>query len=473
MTYLRSALPIALACLLPTVAWAQDEGGLTREEADELRSRLERVEEEQARSRETIRELRAELDESRRREDARNQDLDSTIAELVAGQAETVRLLDGSAARPRGKGGRDLFPELAHDAQFVLSSRRGDFSLAIDGLIMGRWEFNRRKDDGTGSSETDQGFEMTASRIYFQGSVYGDWGYYWRINGDDFGDPEIDAYVMTWEVAEGTTLVFGQMPSLLTREQALSAHALQVQESTPTNYYFDPFGFKGLMLSYRQPRYIVRAIVHDGFRSLSNSAFDAASADWAVAGQFSYLASGEDGDWGRWNNFTSRPGSSDAWLLSAAFSAQQGSENLDPDGDESDLFWGCVESSWEGSGWNLFGAGYLLHSDPSTIGDEATDWGFVVQGGMWVATHLETYGRFDMTIPDGDRPVENEDFRTITAGVNYYPIPDTDNIKYGLEILYMLDAESESVVEPNVNSSVQASPEGDQVVVRMVFSLRW
>ena len=96
--------------------------------------------------------------------------------------------------------------------------------------------------------------------------------------------------------------------------------------------------------------------------------------------------------------------------------------------------------------------------------------GFVIQGGHWVAKHFEVYGRFDMTIPDSDRDVLDEDFRTLTAGLNFYPFPETDNVKFSLEGLYMFDAESESIVEPNELASVRAAAD-DQFVLRLSFAL--
>ncbi len=94
-------------------------------------------------------------------------------------------------------------------------------------------------------------------------------------------------------------------------------------------------------------------------------------------------------------------------------------------------------------------------------------------GGAWVAKHFEVHPRFDMTIPDNDRPTEGDVFKTLTAGVNFYPIPHTDNIKIGSEVLYMFDAEADSIVDPNIFSSGRASPQGGQVVFRTQAVLQW
>ena len=228
------------------------------------------------------------------------------------------------------------------------------------------------------------------------------------------------------------------------------------------------------MLGYHTPRFVFRGIINDGYRSISNSYFEEPSAEWAFAGQVLAMAVGDEDDWPRFNNFTSRPGSDFAWQLNSAFHVQKGESNLDPDGNGSDdLFLGIVESSMEGDGWNLYASGYFRRTDSSTDGFTANDFGFVLQGGVWVSKHVEVYSRFDMTIPDNDRLLEGDDFRTLTAGVNYYPLPHTDNIKFSTELLYMFDAEADSIVQPNVFNSVRASPDDDQWVIRTQGSLRW
>ena len=125
---------------------------------------------------------------------------------------------------------------MANESQFVLRSGDGKFSLGIDGTLIGRYEVNRRRDDGRGSSDTDQGFEITGTRINFKGELYDDFGYWVRFNADSFGDPIVDAALGYYRFNEDTTLVVGQFPSLLIREQGIPADRLQVAESSPTNY---------------------------------------------------------------------------------------------------------------------------------------------------------------------------------------------------------------------------------------------
>jgi hypothetical protein len=314
---------------------------------------------------------------------------------------------------------------------------------------------------------------MTGTRINFQGKLYGDFGYWARINADDFGDPIIDAALGFYAINDNTNLVVGQFPSTLTREQAIPADKLQVAESSPTNYTFDPFGYKGVMVGYHTPRMVYRGIINDGYRSANNAFFDEPSAKWAFAGQVSGLAVGDENDWERFDNFTSRPDSDFAWLLNGAFHVQEGDSHGSGGTGSDDMYLGVVESSLEGDGWNLYASAYYRHTDLDSEGINADDIGFVLLGGVWVSKHFEVYSRFDITIPDSDRPTEDDEFKTLTAGVNFYPFPHTDNIRLNTEALYMFDAEANSIVEPNIFSSVRESAAGDQMVFRTSFVIQW
>jgi hypothetical protein len=221
---------------------------------------------------------------------------------------------------------------------------------------------------------------------------------------------------------------------------------------------------------------IFRGNINDGYRSFANSAFDAASADWAVQGQVLGMAVGGESDWSRFNNFTSRRGNDFVWQLNAAFHLQDGSGDAGDTEEEGsdDVFLVMLESSMEGDGWNLYASGYYRETDgPSTDQMSFDDWGYVLMGGAWVSKHVEWYAKYDEVISDSDRPVENDDFRTVSTGFNFYPMPHTDNIRLGVEALYMFDAEADSIVEPNTFNSIQASPAGDQWVIRTQGHLRW
>ena len=462
-------LLLFIAAGVPLSATAQ------QDDIDALLKRLTEVEAEQAKANETIKALRLEI-EALRKEKKDDQVVAEQQEPPAAPETEPAAdtVAQKSSTPPTEPATPGVFVEMDDESRFEFVTEDGDFSLGIDGTIIGRYEVNRRRDDGSGESDTDQGFQMTGTRLNFKGKLYGDFGYWARLNADTFGtDPFFDAALITYRVNDNTNLVVGQFPSLLTREQGTPVDKTQTTEASPTNYVFDPFAYKGIMVGYHTPRMVFRGIINDGYQSASNYAFDKQSAKWAFAGQVSGLAVGDKDDWGRFSNFTSRPGSDFAWLLNAGFHVQEGDTHSPDDDGSADVFLGVIESSMEGDGWNFYSAGYYRYTDPNTDDKSVNDYGFVFQGGVWVAKHFELYSRFDMTIPDNDRPVENENFRTLAAGLTYYPMAHTDNVKLLAETQYFFDPEAYSIVQPNVFTGVRASPAGDQYVFRIQASLRW
>ena len=443
-------LAAALACAAPLSQ------ALEQSELDLLIKRLAEVETRQAQTQQVIADLRRQIEQAGAGGTSREA---RVLAEKVI-QPEPRREIPAEAFYPA------LFPQLADESRFILRTADNEFSFGIDGLLVGRAEYNYRSDDGTGSSEHDSGFETTATRINFCGYVHGNYGYWARLNADEFGsDPVFDALVGTYSFSDSTILAVGQFPNLMTREQGLMVEKIQAVEATATNNVFDRFAFKGIIVGHHRPRTIVRGIVHDGYRSFANGydEIDGPSADWAVAGQALGMLIGDESDWKRFNNITSRPGSELAWQVNAAFSVQS----------NPDIYLGILESSFEGDGWNIYTSGYYRDSDEDFDDVGGKDLGFVFQGGMWTGRHTEIYTRYDITRPDSDRPQEGDAFRTITAGPYYYPKPRTDSIKFQGEVLYMLDPEAESLVEPDALTSVRASPDDGQFVFRTQAQLRW
>ncbi len=456
-----------------------------QDDLDDLQRRLAELEAEQAKSRQTIDALRTEVDTSQATIEGLRSEVDTLRAEsddnwLTEQRAEEIRalvtdvladadvrasLLQSGVPGPQH---RSVFPNLAYDSQFVLQSHDGAFKLAIDGLINTRYEYNHR-----GDVEDRGRFEMTAVRVNFRGHVFEDWTYWVRLNFDD-GTGFFDTAVGIYHFNEDVNIAFGQFPSLMTRENSTTIDKLQTGEVSPTNSVFDPQAFQGALLSLHSEKLVFRGQVSNGVAAVSNEFDDPGNADYALTGMLSWMAIGDGGDWNRFLNFTSRPGSGDpALLLGGAIHWQQGSENIDPAGRESDLFLAIAEASFEADGWNLYGSFNYRYTDPSSEGIEANDFGFVLQGGAWVAEHVELYSRFDMTIPDSDRPTMGDEFKTLTGGVAYYPFPSSDNIKFLAEVLYMFDAQSASIVQPSRFTGVAPSDEGDQLVLRFQANLRW
>src|SRR5690606_10621472 len=105
-----------------------------------------------------------------------------------------------------------------------------------------------------------------------------------------------------------------------------------------------------------------------------------------------------------------------AGMVGGAVHWQDGGETFNT--FENEILQYTIDASVEGNGWNLFGTFVGRHVeidvDPDDI--DRDDFGFLVQGGVFVTPQTELFARWDSVIPDdGD---ENDDWwNTITGGV--------------------------------------------------------
>jgi len=408
--------------------------------------------------------------------ESRIAELEAEVARLSGEGWQLRSLMADSMFRRGGSSGagpnnRAIFPNLTIDSRFVLETEDRDFKLQLDGMVVFRYEVNHQSDDGTGTSGDQHRFNRTGTRVNFRGHVYRDFSYWFRLNFDE-DLAFTDTAVVIYHLNEDVNLAFGQFPAIWLREGATTADLLQTVEASATNTVFDPTAYQGVMLGVHLDKLLLRGLVSDGVFSISDVFNNPTEADYGLGGQVGWMLVGDEDDYTRFANFTSRPGSDFAMLLDASFNWQQGSRNIDPTGLKSDLLLAVAQASLEGDGWNLYSGFMYRYTDPSSDGFRAEDYGFVLQGGAWLCEHFEGYSRFDMTIPDKDRPTEGNDFRTFTTGLIYYPFPESDNIKLTTEFLYMPDAESDSIVEPNRFSSVTPAA-GAQRTVRVQALLRW
>jgi hypothetical protein len=75
------------------------------------------------------------------------------------------------------------------------------------------------------------------------------WGFFLKLEQELTADGRLIGIVRYGRrFNEDATLVVGQFPSLLNPDQGIPADKLQVQESSPTNYTFDPFGYQGVVV---------------------------------------------------------------------------------------------------------------------------------------------------------------------------------------------------------------------------------
>ncbi len=346
------------------------------------------------------------------------------VAEMMAdAQTRSSLLQSGSTA--------------GHDGKFFLASTDGNFRLNVSGQMQFRYYASFLDDDTPGVDDLEFGFENRRTKLTFAGHIFDPNMFYevtgaFNRNGGNFG-LENAFFGYNWD--NGFSARAGQFKLPFLREELVSSKYQLAVDRSVLNEEFNQDYSQGIELSYKQDWFGGYFAFSDGFGS-RNTNFQADPADFALTGRVEILFAG---DWKQFKDFTSPRGSEFAAMLGAAVHYEQA-----PDVDGNPKPWALpytLDISVEGDGWNLFGAFVGQHSDndlPGGAGVDADDFGFVVQGGVYLTEELELFGRYDILIPDDDRVGADDTFNTITAGINYYIHGHA--AKFTLDVAYYIDS---------------------------------
>jgi len=352
-----------------------------------------------------------------------------------------------------------------HDGHFFLSSADGNFTMMMTGQLQTRYTLNINDEDAPRDDEV-YGFNTPRTALRWEGQVFGDFGYAVQGNFDRAGGAFTleDAYMHT-DLGDGLLLIWGQLRMPVLWENMLYEKYSLAADRSVMGAVFGQGRSQGIWLHDSNEEFRWWAGFSDGLNS-ANTDFGASPADWALTGRFEYKLFGE---WSQFEQFSSASGSEDALKLAIAAHAQDGPDTAVSDGTE--LFAYTADAQYAGDGWNAFASFVGLSTDVDGVGD-FDDFGWLVQGGVFVAEDWELFGRFDMIIADSSR-ANDDDFSTFTFGANHYIHGQA--AKFTVDVSYYLDDtdgnDLVSGIAPNNSLGLLPSGEEDQFVLRAQFQL--
>lgn len=355
-----------------------------------------------------------------------------------------------------------------HDGKFFLGSADGNFRLNVGGQIQFRYLANFRDDDfnnvpGSGRDESDDdttlGFQTRRTKLWFEGHIFDPNLYYKVVGAFDRGNGGFeleDAYV-GYKFENGLDVRWGQFKLPFAREELVSSTRQLAVDRSNLNEVINQGRSQGVQVSWTGEQFRAAGAFSDGFNS-ANSDFDEDPSDFALTGRVEFLAMG---DWDQFKDFTSWRGSSNGLMIGAALHWQNDSEEVANPVD--DFFAYTLDASWESDGWNLYGALVGASADGDAPGTDSDPWGFVLQGGVFVAEDWELFARYDYT--DGDNV---DDFSEITFGANYYIHKHA--AKFTADVVWALD-DTTGAAATGTGTGLLPSTESDQFVLRAQFQL--
>jgi len=350
------------------------------------------------------------------------------------------------------------------DARTSLLGAGNPADLNIEVLMQFRYMFNSRDEisgSPLGDNDDTLGFSVPRSQVRIGGEITDnmsglvvfDFGA--AENGTTSGEANLLVAQFAWGLDDNWTLLAGQWHNpVLGSENFAPEHTLAVDKSL-TNEFFQVGYTQGVALAYGSDNLKFVGAVSDGaeyiinYSSVSNSAFNAAGeADFGITGRLDYLV---EGTWDQFADATSFRGSNRGIKLGAGAhwqiqgetnNAGAGSGNLPAGHEDTTVTFWTADAQFEGDGWNAF-VEYVGHDvDISATTDlDFTNHGFIAQGGAFVTDQVELFGRYDIIILDSVLvPAgSDDDYQSITAGMNYYFVPESHAAKFTLDAVYTLD----------------------------------
>ena len=344
----------------------------------------------------------------------------------------------------------------------LLGAANGN-GVKVGGQVQFRFIANGRDDVPAPDEDFTSGFQTRRTKIWVDANVTEEWsakivGAFSRSNGNFV----LEDVIAKYKANDNTDVQFGQFKLPMLREESVSSTSQLAADRSPMNATFTQGRSQGIMLTHTADDFRVFFAFSDGLNTANTEFNSMAEADWAFTGRGEYKWAG---DWKQFRDFTSFQNSENAGMVGVAAHYQGGGSTGGPTAD-FDVIQLTADVSFEGNGWNAFGAVVWRNTDPGSGGDSFDDIGVLVQGGWFMNATWELFGRFDAVIADGDRPGDPDDFYTITAGVNHYLIENSHAAKVTVDLQYFLDAQADGIVAANPGIGLLGSGEDGQWALR-------
>jgi hypothetical protein len=375
---------------------------------------------------------------------------------------------------------RDYASELMADAQGRKSLAGQGQEEEARGLVFGangstlniRGQLDIRttltsRDAGDEDEDFTWGTELRRTKLIGEGDLNNTWSYKVQMafdRGD--GSVVLEDVWAEWKFDDNWSLFFGQFKVPTLREELISSTKQQAADRSLMNELHNLDRTQGFLLNYDSEQFDLSLTFNDGPMTANTTYDSPAESDLGVGarGRWNYSGNKKQlDDLAGWQNQAYAGG------LGAAFHYSTGGSTGGPTMDQD--FWQVtIDNQSEGSGWNIFAAFVWSHLEPD-VGDDVDTFGIVLQGGWFIAQDTEIFARWDCFQPDSDSA--NDDFfNTLTAGLNYYFIPESHASKLQIDVQVFIDDPADSDgVTPQQGIGFLPTADSGEITLRVQYQL--
>lgn len=377
-------------------------------------------------------------------------------------------VLSAMSGLAMGQSGLDLdrayASQLRSDAE-ARSSLLGNSNSAninIEVMTQFRYMYNSRDEltaGALGDNDVTMGFDTPRTQVRMSGSVTDDisakivFDFGAAENGTAQGSANLLVAQGVWSLNDNWAAIIGQWHNPVMGSEAFAPeHTLAVDKSF-TNEFFQVGYTQGVAFAYAGDQFKFIGAFSDGgeyitnYGPVANTPFNAPGEnDFGITGRVDWLIEGTwdqfaDATSWRGSNYGVKLGAGAHWQTQGDTNPSDNSGGTIPGYDETEVTFWTVDAQVEGDGWNAF-AQYVGHDVDITATTDVnyTNHGFIVQGGMFVSDQVELFGRYDIIMLDDVLVTTGPDeYQSITAGMNYYFVPESHAAKFTLDAVFTLD----------------------------------
>lgn len=296
-----------------------------------------------------------------------------------------------------------------YDNGAVIGSSDGNWLIRTNIHLQERFIYNVQDNNGNPEAEEDRyGFEPARVQFLLSGHVVDpSWYYNIRVNQGTQDDTGLIFAYVGKDFGNGLKVQMGAMQSQLLREDIVATQYQLAVERSSVNYLFNAGYMDGVQVSWEGDKFRLFGQLSDGANT-SNTNWIAYDTEYALTARAEFLLSG---NWNQFNDFTSPKGSEGGIMIGGAIHYQTGEDGgINQDVDAFTL---TGDVSWEGNGFNVFGA--VMYSDTDAADNNPL--GVVIHGGWYFNDTWELFGRLEWTDFD---IAGTDDFGIVTVGANKY-----------------------------------------------------
>jgi hypothetical protein len=360
-----------------------------------------------------------------------------------------------------------------YSSGFYIESGDENFQLKAKAIIQFRYMATLEADRAdTGSSET--GFQFRRTRLDIRGRIATE-RLTFRMQVDfDRSDGVFeltDAY-FDYDLGDGLGIRVGQGNLPFDREQNFtSMTTLPHLERSIVNDIFEVERAQQIQLSYETDRVRVYGAVSDGARSLNTAFAGSEEADMAFTGR-AMVRLGE-ASWSQWRDFQGFQGDKPGVLIGAGAHWQDDGLTFSETGGGQLLAY-TFDIGYEDSGWNVAAIFNGRSIDDNALGT-LNDYGFVLQGGVFVTEQIEVAARAAWVLPSDDRTEPSDTFSAYTGTVSWFATPGSHMFKIIAEVTVYPDtqADSSSIVGTSSARAQLSDNSGGQVALGLGVQMRF